>query len=286
MLGLQIMRLQRKFFNRNAEIVALELLGKKLCRRLPDGSVIRGIITETEAYLGGEDLASHSRLGLRTKRNEVMYGPSGFAYVYFTYGMHWLLNFVCGDIDDAQAVLIRAIRPVGEWASSKTDGPAKLTKQMQIDGTMNGEDIIKSPELWVEEGIQVQRSNIVLTPRIGVNYAGKWRDKPLRFLIHSNVLKNMRIVDEVYRIVKSIPRGKVMTYGAIAKKVGTSPRVVGNALHKNEEPENIPCHRVVDRNGKLAENYTFGGVSAQKRKLLAEGVVFHDNLHVNIKYLL
>ena len=169
------MSLQRKFFNRSAEIVAAELLGKKLCRRLPDGKILTVIITETEAYLGGEDLASHSKLGLRTKRNEVMYGKPGFAYVYFTYGMHWMLNFVCSGQGDAQAVLIRGLDIVS--------GPARLTKLFQIDGKLNGEDITKGHELWVEEGESMPRSNIVRTPRIGVNYAKVWRDKPLRFIL-------------------------------------------------------------------------------------------------------
>lgn len=169
------MRLGRYFFNRSAEIVALELLGKKLCRRLADGKVLHGIITETEAYLGVEDLASHSRLGLRTKRNEVMYGLPGMAYVYFTYGMHWLLNFVCSRKDDPQAVLIRGL--------DAERGPARLTKIFQIDGALNGEDVVKSKELWVETGITIPRSNIVRTSRIGVAYAREWKDKPLRFIL-------------------------------------------------------------------------------------------------------
>ena len=170
-----MIRLQTEFFNRYADIVARELLGKKLVRKLPRGKLISGIIMETEAYLGGKDLASHSRLGLRTKRNEIMYGKPGVAYVYFTYGMHWLLNFVCSGEGDAQAVLIRGLDTVV--------GPARLTKLFQIDGAMNGEDIAKSHELWVEEDIAVARSNIVRTPRIGVGYAKEWKDKPLRFLV-------------------------------------------------------------------------------------------------------
>ena len=302
------MKLQREFFNSGAEIVARELLGKKLCRRLPSGEVVSGIITETEAYLGGEDLASHSRLGLRTKRNEVMYGKPGVVYVYFTYGMHWLLNFVCGDVGDAQAVLIRAIRPLGNcrpWRASpsagafgKTDGPAKLTKFLQIDGAMNGEDITKSKQLWVEDGITVLRSNIVRTPRIGVDYAGIWKDKPLRFIVYSNVLarpersrrENLRIAETVYRVVKAIPKGKVMTYGAIAKKLrveslgqSITPRLVGHILHINPDPENIPCHRVVNSKGKLAKNYAFGGRGEQEKRLVAEGVKFKNPMIVDLK---
>ncbi|MBI3289973.1 DNA-3-methyladenine glycosylase [Candidatus Microgenomates bacterium] len=252
-------RLPRYFFNRGAEVVARDLLGKKLCRRLSDGRVLRGIITETEAYLGGEDLASHSRLGLRTERNEVMYGKPGIAYVYFTYGMHWMLNFVCSKKDDPQAVLIRGLDVVS--------GPARLTKYFAITGAMNGVDVTKSRDLWMEEGITIPRSNIVRTSRIGVEYAKEWKDEKLRFVLHSQILEKLRIVNGVYEIVKSIPRGKVATYGWVAKKVGISPRVVGNTLHKNVNPQKIPCHRVVNSKGKLAENYAFGGAKEQARKL-------------------
>lgn len=85
----------------------------------------------------------------------------------------------------------------------------------------------------------------------------------------------------VYKAVRKIPKGKVSTYGNIAKYIKVSPRVVGYALHHNPDPENIPCHRVVDRNGKLAENFAFGGWKYQKELLLAEGVRFKDTMHVD-----
>lgn len=93
------------------------------------------------------------------------------------------------------------------------------------------------------------------------------------------------IYEDIYQIVRRIPKGKVVTYGWIARKVGTSPRVVGNALHRNPDSENIPCHRVVNSKGKLAENYAFGGAAAQKRTLLAEGVKFRDNWYIDLKHL-
>lgn len=107
------------------------------------------------------------------------------------------------------------------------------------------------------------------------------------------VMKNYNIKEEILRIVKDIPRGKVLTYGSIAKQVHmvypkykVNPRYIGYILHLNVDPVNIPCHRVVDRNGKLAENYKFGGLKEQKRKLLEEGVKFVGNKNVDLKKFL
>ena len=169
-------RLNRKFFARDAEMVARELLGKVLVRKFPDGTRKGGMIVETEAYVGAEDLASHASQGRRTKRNEVMYGPPGRAYVYFTYGLHWLLNTVTAAVDDPQAVLIRGL----DIAS----GPARLTKLLQVDGDFNGEDLVKSKELYLEDqGIKVKDNKVEVTPRIGIDYAKEWKDKPLRFVL-------------------------------------------------------------------------------------------------------
>jgi DNA-3-methyladenine glycosylase len=170
-------RLNKKFFERSAKEVAKELLGKNLVRILPDGTRKEGIITETEAYVGTEDRASHSFGGRRTKRNEIMYGEAGKIYVYFTYGMHWMLNFVVSGKDDPQAVLIRGLNVVS--------GPARITKYLKIDKSFYGEDITKSKIIWVEEGIKVKRNDIKSLPRVGVNYAGGWKNKKLRFLIES-----------------------------------------------------------------------------------------------------
>src|SRR5512136_44990 len=127
--------LPREFYDRPTITVARELLGMRLVRLL-DGVRLGGIITETEAYIGEEDLACHARFG-RTRRNAVMYGPPGFAYVYFTYGMHWLLNAVTGPEGFPAAVLIRAIQPVegleiitARRQGRDTLGPAKLTQAL------------------------------------------------------------------------------------------------------------------------------------------------------------
>lgn len=92
----------------------------------------------------------------------------------------------------------------------------------------------------------------------------------------------MDVAEKIYEIVKSVPRGRVVAYGWVAKKAKTSPRVVGRLLHNNPDPKNIPCHRVVNAKGKIAENYVFGGAPAQKRKLLAEGAKFEDSMHVDL----
>lgn len=171
--------LKIEFFERSAEKVAKDLLGKKIVRVLPDGEKLSGIITETEAYVGVKDKASHSYGGRRTKRNEVMYGKAGVAYVYFTYGMHWLLNFITSYPGDPQGVLIREL--------DVAPGPAILTKYLRIDKSFYGEPIFKSKILWVEEtDIKVATSDIEKLPRIGIDYAEEWKNKLLRFKLKTN----------------------------------------------------------------------------------------------------
>ena len=175
------MRLKREFFARDAEVVARDLLGKVLVRKFPDGKTIRGVIVETEAYIGEHDLASHARFG-RTKRTEAMYKDPGTIYMFFTYGVHWMLNIVTSKKDDPQAVLIRGLDIV--------TGPARLTKLLQLNGDLYGRDIGDNKDLWIEEMNNESRSMnhvIITTPRIGIDYSGDWKDKPLRFLIKDKV---------------------------------------------------------------------------------------------------
>ena len=158
-----IRTLPADFYARDVLAVAPALLGARLVRRL-DGVEIAGIISEVEAYRGEEDLACHARAG-RTPRTAVMYGPPGRAYVYFTYGMHWMLNVVCMDVDFPAAVLIRAIRPVnglemiaeqraGVPTAHWTDGPARLCRALGIDRAFNGCDLTDpAGGLWIEPGI-------------------------------------------------------------------------------------------------------------------------------------
>ena len=170
----KIKKLPREFFAGDATTVARRLLGKKIVRITPDGKRFEGIINETEAYVGTGDRASHSFGGRRTKRNEIMYGKAGHAYVYFTYGMHWLLNITTSEVGDPQAVLIRGI--------DKAEGPARLTKYLKIDKDFYGEDIVKSRRLWIEDtGSEVKGEDIRKLPRVGIGYAEEWRDKLLRF---------------------------------------------------------------------------------------------------------
>lgn len=157
------------FFSRPVLQVTPELLGCTL--HAPGGS---GVITEVEAYDGEQDLACHARFG-RTARTEVMYGPAGYWYVYLIYGMYWMLNVVTGDEGYPAAVLIRG---VGNW-----DGPGKLTKALGIDGSFNGVPAIQQSNLWLEAGPAVSPDTIRRTPRIGVEYAGEWAEKPYRFLL-------------------------------------------------------------------------------------------------------
>ncbi len=185
--------LSREFFQRPVVEVAYTLLGKQLVRRVGQNK-ISGIILETEAYDGEQDEACHAHHG-KTKRNAVMYGPAGHAYIYFTYGMHWLLNCVTGDEGYPAAVLIRSLLPVdgfeiiaknreGIPSALWCNGPAKLTRAFSIDGSLNGCDLCdNSSPLWIAEGITIPEHLIQATPRIGIGYAKEpWISKPWRFL--------------------------------------------------------------------------------------------------------
>lgn len=171
--------LPEEFFERSALVVARELIGKVLVRRYR-GKEIRGIITETEAYVGPHDLAAHSSKG-RTPRTEVMFGPPGRWYVFFNYGVHWMLNVVTNKEGRAAAVLIRGLNTVA--------GPGRLTKKLHIDRSFYGKPIAPKSGLWIEDiGIVLLRRSIRRTPRIGVDYAGPiWAAKPYRFVVTRNL---------------------------------------------------------------------------------------------------
>ena len=163
-------RLGRDFFVRDVLDVAPGLLGKNLVI-VRDGRATAWTITETEAYRGTEDLACHASKG-RTLRTEVMFGEGGHLYMYLIYGMYWMLNIVAGPADVPQAVLIRGLHG---WP-----GPGKLTKHLAIDGTYYGESLITSNRIMVTAGPPPGR--IITTPRIGIDYAGAWKEKPWRYL--------------------------------------------------------------------------------------------------------
>jgi len=175
-------KLTRGFYNRDAAEVARDLLGCLLRIRTP-GGLKTGRIVETEAYLGSHDLACHSARG-RTERTEVMFGPPGFAYVYLVYGMHHCLNVVTGPPGEAAAVLIRALEPLA-GIEGRTDGPGRLCRALGIDRSFNGGDLL-SAEFHVAREAPGPPFRIRAAPRIGVDYAGAWARRHLRFYMAGN----------------------------------------------------------------------------------------------------
>jgi DNA-3-methyladenine glycosylase len=182
--------LPRRFYDHPTLAVARAMIGTRLVRIL-EGVRLSGWITETEAYIGEQDLACHASHG-RTPRTAVMYGPPGHAYVYFTYGNHWMLNVVTEPENTPGAVLIRAIEPVEGMElmlqrrnGRDTFGPGKLCQAMGIDRSLNGADLTKPTEgLWIEPGITVPDSGVTIGPRVGLNTTPEpWFSKPWRFLV-------------------------------------------------------------------------------------------------------
>lgn len=170
--------LSSSFFNRPTLIVAKDMLGKFIVWRRR-GKEIALVITEVEAYDGPDDKASHASRG-RTERNKAMFGPPGFWYVYFTYGMHWMLNIVTGPKDYPSAVLIRGAGDIS--------GPARLTKFLHIDRGLNGKLASRASGLWFEDrGVIIKTKDIKAGPRVGVAYAGPiWAKKKYRFILDNH----------------------------------------------------------------------------------------------------
>lgn len=177
-------RLDRDAFNRPTLRVARDLLGKFIVRSFP-GRRVSAMITEVEAYKGPQDLASHARRGRRTPRVEPLYGDGGTIYVYFVYGMHWLLNFSTAGRDRPEAVLIRGVLAEPDGARRPVVGPARVTRFLGIDKNLDGADATRSKELWLEDrGVRIPASRLRRGPRIGVDYAGPvWAAKPWRFWV-------------------------------------------------------------------------------------------------------
>ena len=182
------------FYNRPTLTVARELIGARLVRIL-DGQKLVGLISETEAYISEKDLACHAKAGL-TPRTKVMFGEAGRAYVYFTYGNHWMLNVVTEREGFPAAVLIRAIQPiegVEEMLERRngrdTLGPGKLTQAMGITKSENGVDLTETTHgLWIEVGVKVPNWLVTKGPRVGLNNTPEpWLSKPWRFLVKDNI---------------------------------------------------------------------------------------------------
>lgn len=191
------MRLTRSFYTCPTRQLAKALLGCSLVRRL-NGQRLSGVIIETEAYIGETDLACHARFG-RTARNAIMYGHPGFAYVYFTYGMHWMLNVVSEFDGFPAAVLIRAIEPVEgveqmidqrhiRSLRALTSGPAKLCQALCIDSALNGADLCdRHSELWLEPNRSISARSIGRGSRVGLfNTPEPWKSKPWRYWVKGN----------------------------------------------------------------------------------------------------
>jgi DNA-3-methyladenine glycosylase len=190
-------KLPREFYLRpDVLTVSRELLGKLLVVPAPDGKRVSGKIVEVEAYRGPEDRASHAYGGRRTKRTETMYRAGGVAYVYFVYGMYYQFNVVSGVVDTPHAILVRALEPIEGIEIMRarrqlhpdhnlTNGPGKLCIAMGIDRGLDGADLI-GDRVWLEEYEPVSRRRIARGPRIGIDYAQEWIDKPWRFWIRDN----------------------------------------------------------------------------------------------------
>ena len=202
-------RLKKKFFHKKTLELAPNLLGKYLVRK-EDEAILIGKITETEAYYGPNDLASHASRG-RTKRTEIMFKEPGLAYIYLIYGMYYCFNISAEKKDFPAAVLIRAIEPVAgiqqmaknrqikinrqqlstlnfKLLTSIANGPGKLCQAFKIDKTLNAENLITSPKLYLAENSQekIKPSQIVKTKRIGIDYAGKYKNKLWRFYLKNS----------------------------------------------------------------------------------------------------
>ena len=191
---LMSLKLSREFYSRPALEVASDLLGKVLVRRLGRKN-LSGKIVETEAYVGPHDLACHASKG-RTPRTSVMFGPPGFAYVYMIYGFYFCLNVVTEPPGHPAAVLIRAVEPLENVALMRklrknperetniTSGPGKLCMAMSIDKQLNSADFLGSV-LWIEDRL-LDCGPVRTSPRVGVDYAGEFKDKPWRFFEDGN----------------------------------------------------------------------------------------------------
>lgn len=190
-------KLTRSFYNQDGIALSKALLGKVLVRKTSLGTV-RGIITETEAYMGVTDKASHAYNGLRSHRTETMYHKGGTAYVYLIYGMYSCMNIVANRIDIPEAVLIRGVVPFDDVSkatmkklrpvrkeSSLSDGPGKLCLAMEIDRSLDDVDLCAPGSNFyvADAGIKISEDQIISGPRINIDYAEEAKDFPWRFYI-------------------------------------------------------------------------------------------------------
>jgi DNA-3-methyladenine glycosylase len=191
-------RLDRDFYHQDVVKLAKALLGKVFVR-MDNNNRLSGMIVETEAYLGIPDKAAHTVGGRRTPRNESMWQDGGTLYVYFTYGMHHCMNIVAQQTDHPVAVLIRALEPIDgidvmytrrKVAKKDTDlcsGPAKLCQALNISRNEDGMNLVTGNAIWIEDhNIKIPGKTIATGPRIGVQYAQEWAEKPYRFWVKNH----------------------------------------------------------------------------------------------------
>ncbi|XP_010221241.1 PREDICTED: DNA-3-methyladenine glycosylase [Tinamus guttatus] len=204
--------LELDFFNQPCISLAKSLLGQILVRKLPDGRELRGRIVETEAYLGGEDEASHSKGGKQTQRNTAMFMKPGTLYVYQIYGIHFCMNLFC--TGEGAAVLLRSLEPLENLdamralrsASRKApakapkdwqlcNGPSRLCQAFGIDKGFDQRDLAQDAAIWMVSGPEPPgEHDVVATARIGIGNKGEWAQKPLRFYLRGN--KYVSVVDK------------------------------------------------------------------------------------------
>jgi len=185
----KLKRLPAKFYYQNTFKLARSLLGKFIVRKIGSKNLI-GKIVETEAYYGPNDLASHASAG-KTERTKIMFDKPGAAYIYLIYGMYYCFNIVTEAKDFPAAILIRALEPIN--FSKEANGPGKLCRALKIDKKLNGENLITSKKLYLAKNLKStstealkERRQIKSAKRIGVDYAGKYKDKLWRFYLKNN----------------------------------------------------------------------------------------------------
>ena len=195
--------LENDFFKRDTVEVAKSLIGKKIIRNI-SGNFFCAKIVETEAYLGLEDRACHSYGGRITDRNKTLYLSGGHIYVYLIYGMYDLLNIVTRDEEHPEAVLIRGVEPLENLAGisknrfgktyeelstyqrkNLSNGPGKLSMALGINRSLNGK-ILSKDYLYIEDADEISESDLLITKRIGIDYAGEDANLPLRFCLRDN----------------------------------------------------------------------------------------------------
>ena len=192
-------KLTKSFFLRDDVVqISKELLGKYIYTNI-EGVVTAGMIVETEAYMAPEDKASHAFGNRKTPRTELFYKEGGIAYVYLCYGIHYLFNIVTNEVNIPHAILIRAIEPKEgieamllrrrktKPSYNLTAGPGSLSMALGINAKQNGVSVTSSSSIWLEDkGIKLKEDKVIASPRVGIDYAEEYIDKPWRFRIKDN----------------------------------------------------------------------------------------------------